>query len=113
MHNDSFHARMKKVFAFTFFIYIIALTLTPCPDYGNHAENAMHDLAGTEQAGDSGHHEDCCSPFCTCSCCGVLFEAEKISLLTRDSSPPKTLIFFFDPQFESNYLFTIWDPPKA
>ena len=104
---------MKKVLSYLLIFYILTLTLMPCPDQEVHPWMGMHEMISQEQSGNDNDHEDCCSPLCTCSCCSLSFEPEKVFIVTQSFSLPETLNFFFNPQIESHYLFSIWEPPKA
>jgi hypothetical protein len=107
-----FISLMKKILSYFLIVYLLALTLMPCLDKEVHSGAGMHEMVNQGQAGNDSH-QDCCSPLCSCSCCSLPFETTKIFIVTKSFSPPESLIFFFNPQIESNYIFSIWEPPKA
>lgn len=104
---------MEKVFSYFLIVYLLTLTLMPCPDQMVRSGAGIHEMINLGQPGNDDDHEDCCSPLCTCSCCSLSFETANAFVVTRAFSLPKTLIFVYIPQIESHYLFSIWEPPKA
>jgi hypothetical protein len=104
---------MKKFLSYFLIVYLLSLTLLPCNDREVHSGAGMHEMIDTGQAGNNDSHQDCCSPLCTCSCCSLPFETAKVFIVAHSFSPPRTFVFFFNPQIESHYFFSIWEPPKA
>ena len=105
---------MKKILSYLLIVYILTLTLMPCLDKEVHSGAGIHEMINPGQpANDDDDHKDCCSPLCTCSCCSLSIETAKIFLVTLDFQQQKTLVFFYNPQIVSHYLFSIWEPPKA
>lgn len=96
-------------------IYILVLSAVPCSDAHNDCNDSK---AKTELAQDHEHqqdHDDTCSPFCTCACCGV-------SIINMNFTPlqVKTNIVFAlvqkvticNSSLISNFFGSIWQPPK-
>jgi hypothetical protein len=94
---------MKKGFSYFLIVYLLTLTLMPCPDQVVQEGTVMHGMINQGQHGNDNDHADCCSPLCTCSCCSLSFETAKIFIVSQAFPLP----------IESNYHFSIWEPPKA
>ncbi|MFV0531154.1 MAG: DUF6660 family protein [Flavobacteriales bacterium] len=58
-----------KYFIYILSLFILALAVQPCQD------STDRDRGSYEQQSDAHHHEehqDTCSPFCSCACCGMV-----------------------------------------
>jgi hypothetical protein len=104
---------MKNIFSYFLIVYLLMLTLMPCPDKVVHAGTGKHEMVQQGQPGNNDDHHDCCSPLCTCSCCSLPFETAKTFIVTQSFSFSEKLVCFYNPEIESHYFFSIWEPPKA
>lgn len=102
-----------------FSLYVILLALVPCQDNFSlvpndapayvHAEDPEHEHPTPE-------HEDHCTPFCICACCGAVLDAppklfileEVLPLPPKGSTQPNAV------QNWNSGIFTndSWEPPK-
>ena len=96
-------------------IYIFVLSATPCVDI--ETESAAHSASHSSEKDNHSHdkHNDLCSPFCVCNCCGQ-----------QTLTYAHTITYDFPVQFEeiktSNSIYTsishsdffgsIWQPPQ-
>ncbi len=103
-------------------VFVLALNWVPCSDaYNECGSTALlsHSTSDADQADPHQHsddHDDSCSPFCTCACCGVSF-----TNLTFNVKPSiqEDLPEYFEKQFvarsisfQSSFFGNIWQPPK-
>jgi len=103
-----------KLLIFLFSFYILLLPALPCGD-----TKECRETAATEVQGQTGNHkeheEEACSPFCNCSCCGQVFTP--VVQLNRTaivrSIPQRQQPFYQDSSLSSDFLGTIWQPPKV
>lgn len=77
-----------------FSLYILLLAFVPCQDNFSlipneapasvHADNPEHEHPASE-------HEDHCTPFCICACCGAVLDAPPTLLTLEEDQhlPPK------------------------
>jgi hypothetical protein len=102
-----------KIWALFMALYIGILASVPCTDGAINHENTEehHDHSSSEDT-----HQDLCSPFCACSCCGVTFILNMIAhtdnLLLLSSTTFKGVEIAFTSKFLSTTLGSIWQPPK-
>lgn len=93
--------------------YVLLMSLMPCMDV------VISQGSGTTFAGASlsnpGHadHRDCCSPFCSCTCCNVAMEVTPGVAISGLGLLPQKFIFPVDLHLLSDYSFVAWEPPKA
>ena len=108
-----FISLMKKVLSYFLIIYLLILTLMPCMDKEVHSGAGIHEMINLGHQGSQDDHQDCCSPLCTCSCCNLPFETTKTFIIEQTYSLPRPIVCAYNPQIESYYHFSIWEPPKA
>ena len=86
-------------------LLVMALTLVPCSDTP----------CDTEKTHTHEQHDDQCTPFCTCVCCGAQTQVPQYPF-TYSHSPIITYISLSLPQYNSTYTpgfhHSIWQPPK-
>lgn len=70
-----------KLFVYIFSFYILALTVQPCQD---GITDITISYEQQEDPHDHESHQETCSPFCSCACCGIA--SSDIELNTVDSS---------------------------
>jgi hypothetical protein len=104
---------MKKILAVLMAFYMLVLFFTPCVD----EDPGMNYSPGTEITRNNlpAHQDcqDCCSPFCTCKCCGIPFTLMEVSVVFTDHKYPQVMDYFYPTLFLSRYSSSIWEPPKA
>ncbi|TRZ73875.1 MAG: hypothetical protein D4R97_04635 [Bacteroidetes bacterium] len=106
-------ARMKKVLTVLMAFYVLVLVFAPCVDHDLTVDPNPRPVINTATLPIHQDQHDCCTPFCTCSCCSAPFELLKAFIISQDFFQNGTLTFFFNSRFQTRYDFTIWEPPKA
>lgn len=103
-------------------IFVLALNLVPCSDAYNSCNvtvSSGHTAQKDEQATAHAHdtdHDDTCSPFCTCACCGMSFTDLCIKIPT--TTPDRNNTYFQKKfvvrniAFQSSFFGNIWQPPR-
>ncbi|MBC6995058.1 hypothetical protein QWY85_12040 [Neolewinella lacunae] len=101
-------------------LYILLLAFVPCQDnfflISNEAPAAVHAENPEHEHPDS-EHEDHCTPFCICACCGAVLDAPP-TLLTLEEEPtplpPKgsTLPRAVQNWNPGSYANGSWQPPR-
>jgi hypothetical protein len=100
-----------KLFTSIFALYVLVLTVMPCPDLCSYNPKTLTESIKTSpNSTDNGI--DQCSPFCTCSCCAS-------TVLDQNTSFSFSCFIFsgekfsdFNPDFVSSFYTSIWQPPK-
>lgn len=93
-------------------VHFLLLSCMPCAD----AETSNYNNSGPEWVHSvKHHHDDFCSPFCICSCCGSVVishpQVESFEFFHPNFIPEqKTAGYEF--AFISNFTGNIWQPPK-
>ncbi len=113
LHIQLTRERMKKVFHILIAFYLQVLIFAPCADVDISVYASTSPLVSSATIPIHQSHHDCCSPFCTCSCCSAPFEVLITCFVSQDHFLNGTLTFFSDSRFRTRYDFTIWEPPKA
>ena len=104
---------LMKFFILIFSIYLLALSLVPCSDAFNECQSI-----DVEYSNDHDHesdHDDHCTPFCSCSCCGTSMISNSVLipfLKLRNIVTLSNEVFTFASSSISNFLGSIWQPPK-
>lgn len=103
-----------KWFSIILSLYFITLLCIPCHDSINvHVDN---ENALESAAHDHTEHQDTCSPFCTCSCCGISVSIAALPNYSNTSvAKPNSVekIIFENTNLITQYLESIWQPPKV
>ena len=103
-----------KYFAFILVFFIGFLLTTPCGDRISANPIEQNTTENTKHQGEKEKHSDSCSPFCTCSCCGVqTIAAEYHTFSTKEIyiSISKQIISY-NPSVDLGAIKGIWQPPK-
>ncbi|MFV5689604.1 DUF6660 family protein [Flavobacterium sp. ZT3R25] len=104
-----------RIVNFILSIYFIILSFMPCVDIEyNNDSNSGITILEHEQKQDN--HQEICSPFCICSCCGqqiVFHDSDSFSIPAQPVSQAGKERTFYIQKFVSNFNGTIWQPPKA
>lgn len=82
----------------------------PCTD---GFDGVSHET--TESTADHSNHEDSCTPFCICSCCGMLILnfSQTITFIPNVSNTQiASAISTYESHLNSYYVGTIWQPPQ-
>ena len=103
-----------KIFAFLLALFFLALTVVPCSDTTKFLGEkvCMAEDVHLEQGQDE--HEDLCTPFCVCNCCGMSMAVSQIKNLL----PEKIFLLVKADITESGYGYSllfnagVWHPPK-
>lgn len=112
VHLKQLLLQAMKFVAIILSIFIVYLVSVPCVDEIDHASKSVIEHS-TPQGSPCNHNDhDACTPFCVCSCCGVVVV---ISLVHFDSLPYMMLqavINSIQKELFSNFFQSFWQPPK-
>lgn len=97
-------------------VVLTALFVLPCTDGNNNCLTSSDSRSSQMDHSHDQDSRDTCSPFCLCSCCGISmnsfqFTTGEFYTLIPVPIAKKTVIR--DVFFTSNYLGSIWQPPKS
>jgi len=96
-----------KFVAILFSIFIFYMVSVPCVD------ELFHEVKSSSQENPCNHGDhDACTPFCVCSCCGIVVV---VSNITFDSQPDfiiETEFLSSNKDITSHFLQSFWQPPK-
>jgi hypothetical protein len=102
-----------KLLVAIFSLYILLLPAVPCRD-----TKECKEAIGTEKKASTGNHkehEEACSPFCNCTCCGQvvapLLQLNRVAIIKLIARRQQQ--FYRDSSLLSCFLGTIWQPPKV
>lgn len=104
-----------KLSCYLFSFYMLLLTCTPCADtYEDYLKSKESIISQTDDRNTNKEHNETCSPFCICTCCGHQTPFNILAALIK-----YTKAFKVDKQFTiynqsivSSYYGNIWQPPK-
>ena len=104
-----------KFFCSIFSFYVLMLAVVPCADAEEINTAFEQSTVQHSQQNSQGHNEENnCSPLCTCACCGcsgfnipVFYCIKKISEFKTEKSFP-----VYSTSFASDFISSIWQPPK-
>lgn len=106
-----------KYFWIIFSIFIMYLSISPCCDSGDCKNvSESHQTFNSQNENHEQHHQDACSPFCICSCCGNhlvninFVSRQAIHIVFVELKERKITPYTF--QFTSDFEANIWQPPK-
>ncbi|MFC6269488.1 DUF6660 family protein [Frigoriflavimonas asaccharolytica] len=104
-----------RLFTFFFSIYLFALAVVPCADAMTIHEQFSQNSEFSQTDQHSENHQDLCTPFCTCSCCGISLDIKFASVFLKfpeAKSEFYKIIANRQTSLFSNYNGSIWQPPK-
>ena len=108
---------MNIYFSFIYALYILSLSFIPCTDNDTHQYEqgiviVLDSHSNHHHSNDE--HVDLCSPFCSCSCCGVLTIKAKEHTFSFSYKSSKWFkkIITYQPANSEAVLNAIWQPPK-
>jgi hypothetical protein len=92
-------------------VYLLGLSLVPCSDETTDKDTIVTIEASSDSHSDHTGHEDNCTPFCNCSCCGVaVLIAQNFFLFEKPVFNSSEL--FYKPEAVLSISHSIWLPPK-
>lgn len=98
-------------------VYVMVLTFIPCSDRMTESHTHLH--SGTEQSSHQEHHDcskDSCTPFCTCSCCGISLTVANFHVFNLEKPIESYAnIDLTEKEYPlvSNDQENIWQPPQV
>lgn len=98
-----------KILTFILSLMVMTLSLVPCSDALNDCEAAENSHTHKED------HNDFCTPFCTCYCCGanvVLSDFSFHKVSDPVYIPINGKVNSHYPSFIPGFYGNIWQPPK-
>ncbi|CAM3287985.1 hypothetical protein FLLO111716_01120 [Flavobacterium longum] len=102
-----------KLFVIILSFYFTALSALPCADGDNITATAKKEITNQEKHADD--HQDLCSPFCVCACCGtyMLNYAPTLPFVAKPKSQVVTqAASLYKSTLVSSYQHSIWQPPQ-
>ena len=97
-------------------VVLTALFVLPCTDSNNDCVTRPDSQTAQMDHSHDQDSDDACSPFCLCSCCGISmnsFQFTNGEFYTLIPVPIAKKTVIRDVLFTSNYLGSIWQPPKS
>ncbi len=100
-----------KIFALLLSLFFAVLITVPCNDANSDFGN---ELKFEQKHNQDGQHNDICSVFCTCHCCGTVLNVVHFKIPIPEK---RGVIHIAEiPDFQNlsllNIPFGIWQPPK-
>lgn len=96
--------------------YILVLSVLPCSDAHNSCNENKIELTKGVEHNHGQDHDDVCSPFCICACCGTTITFQVISspipIVAKIDFKVPQKIAIRDFSIISCYTGKIWQPPK-
>ena len=96
-------------------IVLLGLFVLPCADDNDNI--AFLSDVHTSQTNHEHDTNDRCSPFCSCSCCGIAMNSFHFSTLTFYTPilpiPVAKKMVLRNESFTTYYLGSIWQPPQS
>ncbi|SEQ57099.1 hypothetical protein [Neolewinella agarilytica] len=105
-----------------FAVYLMALALVPCQDeyalVAPDAPAAVHAANSEHEHHDDSEHQDHCTPFCICACCGAFLDSPTELLpqivAALPLPPAGTTQPAYSPTWKPlQYASGNWQPPRA
>ncbi len=100
-----------KFFIYIFSFFILLSTVKPCQDetdYTTISYEQQDDIHNCE------NHQDTCSSFCYCLCCGIVLSNIKLDTAIYSKKLPKyktTFTHFYENLYFKEFIDTITYPP--
>jgi hypothetical protein len=104
---------MRKAISILLSIYVLLLTAAPCVD---HDEAGLPSDVSVIRTIDLTAHDadqDCCSPFCICSCCGIAADIPVIFTIAENIIRPHLQTSVYISRLTTGISISVWEPPKA
>ena len=105
---------VMRIFALITSIYIAALSVVPCTD--GMPQSSIHtdiEVSAAEHDHDHSEHQDDCTPFCVCACCGsiVTLPTDK-AMLENKIEISTDYLFHYTFDYSFDYSEGVWHPPS-
>ncbi|HXH18822.1 MAG TPA: DUF6660 family protein [Chitinophagales bacterium] len=100
-----------KTLSCLFSIYFITLSILPCDDGCAESDFFQTEIASFH-FNESAGHQDVCSPFCGCQCCGCTIAFVLPMTIKAVNFTPSSQPDFFIRQNLPSISFSFWHPPK-
>lgn len=104
-----------KFLVLIFTSFIFALSAKPCSDINNNCQDDIP-IQTTEKHNHDEDTDDNCSPFCSCTCCGVQISIVEFKLIPVELKPfyelSNKILKIKKIEFPSSYFGEIWQPPQ-
>nr|WP_314495841.1 DUF6660 family protein [uncultured Chryseobacterium sp.] len=102
-----------KLFGLLLSLFLVFLITMPCSDSGSDVSSSETKVTSHNQKEDS-KHNDLCSPFCICACCGIHTTAPVYPAFQLSCSPSQynDRINDLHSSVELDFIYGIWQPPK-
>ncbi|MCX6243197.1 MAG: hypothetical protein NTU98_00700 [Bacteroidetes bacterium] len=104
---------MRKILSLIMAFYVLTLVVMPCVDDDHCTDLNSRAEITTGNLPIHQDQQDCCSPLCTCNCCGIPFQLMEPYVMVQNYKLPQTITYFYSPSFPSGFTYSIWEPPKA
>jgi hypothetical protein len=103
-----------RLFAFLLLLYFTALSLVPCTDGMQQSSSHIGvEDSFTEHDHNDSEHQDDCTPFCTCACCGSIVTLPPAqSILETKIETSADYLFHYALDYSFDYCEGIWHPPS-
>ncbi|APD05890.1 hypothetical protein UJ101_00338 [Flavobacteriaceae bacterium UJ101] len=100
-----------KFFIYIFSIFILTLTVQPCQD---GADDTTISYEHQDDNHDHENHQDSCSPFCSCICCGMVSSDIELNKVASTKELPEyktTHTSFYKNLYFKEFIDSITHPP--
>ena len=100
-----------KFFAYILSFYVVILTIMPCIDVNQEHAIQKTELS-TNQTDNHHNGSDCCTPFCTCTCCAssIVFQYHTIDFKCYPTEREHFSEYYSS--YNTSVHVSIWQPPK-
>ncbi|HMQ69089.1 MAG TPA: hypothetical protein PKA90_08780 [Ignavibacteria bacterium] len=102
---------MKNLFKKIFSVYIFVLVFIPCSDVCYEGICGNTDRIHIEQFAKD-HHDDACTPMCTCICCNTIFTVSE-NFTFENLTNNTTFTIPHISKFSNSFLENASPPPKS
>ena len=90
---------------------MLTLSVLPCSD--GHTCEAENDANWSMTHEHSQDEKDHCSPFCSCACCGITINLNKIEATEKTKITfSNTYYFPYSFHYDFSFLKSVWRPPS-
>ena len=103
-----------RLLAFILCIYITALSVVPCTDGMPQTSNPSDtEISAAEHDHNHSDHQDHCTPFCVCACCGSIVTLPTVQDLVENKVAISTdYLFHYNFDYSFDYNEGVWHPPS-
>ena len=97
-------------------LVFLILSCLPCADLKvNNSAHITTEFTSNHEKHSTDNHNDLCSPFCICSCCGSVIASYSHPIIIKTpirSKVIKAQLPTYKSILHSNFYGSIWQPPK-